>query len=503
MLEGRALRSMEEFGAAGQFLANESSAREMARGHSLYHMWREICARSGRSSKDWNSYIVDGAQAELLPAMAVARSHSAGTSLASSALLLKDSPTQSFSGLSIPSSGLPLSQDKNKEITTETIPELSAASPPSFPSIMAGIRLGQAERDRKTGALQQPQDADGSGSQATSSCCPSDPPHRPSSSDPPTDPLDCVIAAATIAVTSGGLTTGGVNARLNSDSGSSRTGGPLSVNIVLNSSTPPPLLGLKEEASSLGADEEVQHIGVIPKEKRYKCADCGKLFRQSTDLFRHQSLHTGERPFQCVQCGKAFALARDLTRHGRTHTLERPYSCQRCGKTFRLPEDVLKHQRIHTDKKPFQCDTCGKAFLRSHELLSHQRVHTGERPYRCDKCGKNFRWSHSLVGHQRTHSADRAFACRHCGKAYKHRASLALHQKSHMTSGAPVSPIVHEIGAGTITAVSSLVPERSPSSGECSPEFGCSDPSQAQTAQIKAPTRKSNQRLQTLARTCF
>uniref|UniRef100_A0A8C4R5J6 C2H2-type domain-containing protein n=1 Tax=Eptatretus burgeri TaxID=7764 RepID=A0A8C4R5J6_EPTBU len=308
-------------------------------------------------------------------------------------------------------------------------------------------------------------------SQGTSVCCPSNPSHRPSSSDAPSDSLDYVIAAAAIAVTSGGLTPSGVNTRLNSDSGSSRTGGALSVNIVLSSSTPPPLLGCKEEAGSLGGDEEVQHVSATPKEKRYKCADCGKLFRQSTDLFRHQSLHTGERPFQCVQCGKAFALARDLTRHGRTHTLERPYSCQRCGKTFRLPED---HQRIHTDKKPFQCDTCGKAFLRSHELLSHQRVHTGERPYRCDKCGKNFRWSHSLVGHQRTHSADRAFACRHCGKAYKHRASLALHQKSHMMSGASASPIVHEIGAGTITAVSSLVPERSPSSGECSPEFVCS-----------------------------
>ncbi|NWU43694.1 ZN347 protein, partial [Hylia prasina] len=39
-------------------------------------------------------------------------------------------------------------------------------------------------------------------------------------------------------------------------------------------------------------------------EKLHKCLECGKSFRRSFHLIRHQMIHTGERPCKCPECGK-------------------------------------------------------------------------------------------------------------------------------------------------------------------------------------------------------
>ncbi|NWZ91423.1 ZNF7 protein, partial [Nesospiza acunhae] len=84
----------------------------------------------------------------------------------------------------------------------------------------------------------------------------------------------------------------------------------------------------------------------------FRCALCGKAFKQSNALASHERVHTGERPFACAQCGrtcgKAFKQSSYLAIHQRAHTGERPYGCEACGKAFARPSLLLQHRRVHS-----------------------------------------------------------------------------------------------------------------------------------------------------------
>ncbi|KAM3910059.1 uncharacterized protein RB166_021345 isoform 1-T1 [Leptodactylus fuscus] len=165
--------------------------------------------------------------------------------------------------------------------------------------------------------------------------------------------------------------------------------------------------------------------------KKFECGECGKQFTQSSGLFTHRRIHTGEKPYSCSECGRSFISKSHLVRHERIHTGEKPFPCLECGKYFITKAKLRDHQRIHTGEKPFTCSECGKCFTQKSHLIIHERSHTGEKPYSCSLCGKCFINTSRLVIHERRHTGEKPYSCALCGKCFTDKSHLVRHERSH------------------------------------------------------------------------
>ncbi|XP_069859735.1 zinc finger protein 75A-like isoform X1 [Dipodomys merriami] len=160
-----------------------------------------------------------------------------------------------------------------------------------------------------------------------------------------------------------------------------------------------------------------------------------KLSTWKQELLRLMDLHKkdceGEKPFKCPECGESFKVSSDLFKHQRIHTEEKPYKCQQCDKRFRWSSALSKHLTTHQGIKPYKCSWCGKSFSQNTNLHTHQRTHTGEKPFTCHECGKKFSQNSHLIKHRRTHTGEQPYTCSICKRNFSRRSSLLRHQKLH------------------------------------------------------------------------
>nr|XP_023030078.1 zinc finger protein OZF-like [Leptinotarsa decemlineata] len=119
----------------------------------------------------------------------------------------------------------------------------------------------------------------------------------------------------------------------------------------------------------------------------------------STQMKKHQLIHTGEKPYPCWQCGRSFRRKETRDTHVRYHTGERPYSCDICSKKYVAASHLRDHMKSHNNNRKFECMICPKKFLDSKTLKSHMLTHTGQKPYSCQFCGKYFSQNGGLVTH--------------------------------------------------------------------------------------------------------
>uniref|UniRef100_A0A0P4VX79 Uncharacterized protein n=1 Tax=Scylla olivacea TaxID=85551 RepID=A0A0P4VX79_SCYOL len=80
--------------------------------------------------------------------------------------------------------------------------------------------------------------------------------------------------------------------------------------------------------------------------KVWLCKVCDRSFGQSSNLYCHLRMHTGDKPYHCNVCPRAFRQISHLKDHMRRHTGAKPHRCSRCRKCFSQRSAVRRHIRV-------------------------------------------------------------------------------------------------------------------------------------------------------------
>uniref|UniRef100_S4RG49 C2H2-type domain-containing protein n=1 Tax=Petromyzon marinus TaxID=7757 RepID=S4RG49_PETMA len=185
-------------------------------------------------------------------------------------------------------------------------------------------------------------------------------------------------------------------------------------------------------------------------EKPHVCGACGKSFAVLSNLQMHLAMHTGERPHACAECREAFACAELLERHRRLHaTWAKSYMCSECGKAFRQFSDLSslqQHRRIHTGERPHRCSECGRAFKQSGSLQRHQHIYKSQKLFVCGFVAvifRHFKLYYSITG--RFSVETQRPKCPHCCQSFLSESNLHSHTV-HISSGSSVPHVYPECG---------------------------------------------------------
>ncbi|XP_072753780.1 uncharacterized protein [Anoplolepis gracilipes] len=173
----------------------------------------------------------------------------------------------------------------------------------------------------------------------------------------------------------------------------------------------------------------------------FTCKIC-EAYKSATmvKLLTHMRVHSDTRDYECPDCGKCFKQASQLRNHRVMHldrkTLEvtRWYTskkCDLCGKTYANSKCLKNHiQAVHSKLRPYVCNVCGHSSARKAMLQMHLRQHTGDKPFRCEICEYRTGDHNSLRRHIMQHTGFRPYKCPHCSYTAIQSSSYKNHLKS-------------------------------------------------------------------------
>lgn len=192
-------------------------------------------------------------------------------------------------------------------------------------------------------------------------------------------------------------------------------------------------------------------VVTVGGEKQYQCTQCDKVFRNSTQLSRHQVAHVRQLLNSYAQDSKdPLAKSSDLKIRLKLCSRDKPncYTLMKKNKrskaaararlaaaTAAAAAAVAQPQRSPDPERPYACLHCDKSFRSTASLARHENSHAGAKQYPCGICRKSFVRLSNLKQHQQTHATGKLYSCLHCGKTFVHSSSFSRHKKVH--SGEP------------------------------------------------------------------
>ncbi|KAL6444165.1 hypothetical protein ACFW04_001834 [Cataglyphis niger] len=185
------------------------------------------------------------------------------------------------------------------------------------------------------------------------------------------------------------------------------------------------------------------HMRVHSDTRDYECPDCGKCFKQASQLRNHRVMHLDRKTLEvtrwytskkCDMCGKTYANSKCLKNHIQAvHSKLRPYVCNVCGHSSARKAMLQMHLRQHTGDKPFRCEICEYKTGDHNSLRRHIMQHTGFRPYKCPHCPYTAIQSSSYKNHLKSRHPllSGLFTCDLCPFKTVKNESYIQHVKDH------------------------------------------------------------------------